>query len=76
MRGSLPSQLEDQGARSTVLGLEWSLEVLRDLPRFLADDHQWAPFAKTICQRLSRLPGSVHCGYFAVSTLIIVSALR
>jgi AbiV family abortive infection protein len=55
-RLSLPSQLEEQEARSTVLGLEWSLEVFRDLPSLLEDEHQWAPFAKTIRQRLSNLP--------------------
>ena len=51
----IPSQLDEGEARSTVLGLEWSLEVFRDLPRLLEDEHQWAPFAKTIRQRLSHL---------------------
>jgi hypothetical protein len=53
---SLPSQLEEQQARSTIIGLEWSLDVFRDIPSLLEDDHHWAPFAKTARQRLLHLP--------------------
>jgi hypothetical protein len=53
---STPSQLGEQEACSTVLDLEWFLEAFHDLPSLLEDDHQWVPFAKTIRQRLSRLP--------------------
>jgi AbiV family abortive infection protein len=50
-----PSLLDASEARSTVLGLEWSLETFRNLPSLLEDEHQWAPFAETIRQRLARL---------------------